>query len=97
MPNLETEALLRERIDDLSTQMLIAASDGEASGGCPETFPAALADLGLLFPDFRQQVRDAPRVLLIVRRVSIDLGFDGGTRQGLLLCDFCARGGEATV
>src|SRR5947199_4967849 len=45
MSNLQTESLLRERIDDLSTQMLIAASDGEGSGGCAETFPAALADL----------------------------------------------------
>src|SRR5947199_4897566 len=45
MPTLETESLLRERIDDLSTQMLIAASDGQASGGCPDTFPAALAEL----------------------------------------------------
>ena len=45
MSNLETESLLRERIDDLSTQMLIAASDAEASRGWPETFPAALAEL----------------------------------------------------
>jgi len=46
---------------------------------------SALADLGLLFSDFRQQVRNAARVLLIVERVAIDLGFDGGTRQGRLL------------
>src|SRR5436190_1640598 len=45
MPNLETESLLRERIDDLSTLILIAASDAEAPAACPRTFPAALAEL----------------------------------------------------
>src|SRR5580765_2675363 len=44
MPNLETESLLRERIDDLATQLLLAASGGE-DAGCAGTFPAALAEL----------------------------------------------------
>ena len=44
MPNLETESLLRERIDDLSTQLLIAVQDGEAPGRAA-TFSAALAEL----------------------------------------------------
>jgi two-component system chemotaxis sensor kinase CheA len=44
MPNPETEAHLRERIDDLSTRLLIG--DAEVSSGGPETFLAALAELG---------------------------------------------------
>ena len=46
MPNPEIESLLRERIDDLSTRLLIEEADPEASGGSPETFLAALAELG---------------------------------------------------
>jgi len=43
MPNRETESLLRERIDDLSTRLLMEAPDGEPSG--PATFADALAEM----------------------------------------------------
>src|SRR5208283_712593 len=46
MPNPETESLLRERIDDLSTRLLIGDTCPGTSGGGPETFLAALAELG---------------------------------------------------
>ena len=45
MPNLETESLLRERIDDLSTRLLIEAPDGKASGDRAAAFADALAEL----------------------------------------------------
>jgi two-component system, chemotaxis family, sensor kinase CheA len=45
MPNPETESLLRERIDDLSTRLLLNEPASEALGGGPETFLAALAEL----------------------------------------------------
>ena len=46
MPNPEMELLLRERIDDLSTRLLIEEPGLEVLGGGPETFLAALAELG---------------------------------------------------
>src|SRR5271169_3614851 len=42
MPNPEMESLLRERIDDLSTRLLI---EGPGADGGSETFQAALAEL----------------------------------------------------
>jgi two-component system chemotaxis sensor kinase CheA len=45
MPNTETESLLRERIDDLSTRLLIGDTCPGASGGVPEQFLAVLAEL----------------------------------------------------
>ncbi len=46
MPNPEIESLLRERIDDLSTRLLIEEPGPEALGGGPGTFLAVLAELG---------------------------------------------------
>jgi len=46
MPNPEIELLLRERIDDLSTRLLIEEPGPEALGSGPETFLATLAELG---------------------------------------------------
>ena len=45
MPNPEMESLLRERIDDLSTRLLIEGPGAEASAGGSQTFQAALAEL----------------------------------------------------
>jgi len=44
MPNPEVESLLRERIDDLSTQLLMAEPD-ETGDAHPEVILAALADI----------------------------------------------------
>ena len=49
---------------------------------------AALLNRGFLILDFGEQVHHAARILLEVRRVSVDLGFNNGTRQGLLLQEF---------
>jgi two-component system chemotaxis sensor kinase CheA len=46
MPNPETESLLRERIDDLSTRLLIEGPGLEAVGGGAETFLTEIAKLG---------------------------------------------------
>lgn len=52
MPNAEITALLRERIDNLNTRLLIgelsemAEVSGTSAGAGPESFFAALADLG---------------------------------------------------
>jgi two-component system chemotaxis sensor kinase CheA len=46
MPNPEIESLLRERIDDLATRLLIEEPGPEAWGGGPETFLGPLAELG---------------------------------------------------
>jgi len=46
MPNPEIEPLLRDRIDDLLTRLLIEEPGPEALGGGPGTFLAALAELG---------------------------------------------------
>jgi len=45
MPNPEMESLLRERIDDLSTRLMIEGPGAEASGDGSPTFQAALAEL----------------------------------------------------
>ncbi len=45
MPNPEMESLLRERIDDLSTRLMIEGPGAEAPGGGSQTFQAALAEL----------------------------------------------------
>ena len=49
---------------------------------------AALLNFGFLVLDFGEQVHHAARILLEVRRVSVDLGFNNGTRQGRLLSGF---------
>jgi two-component system chemotaxis sensor kinase CheA len=46
MPNPETESLLRERIDDLSTRLLIEGPGLGAVGGGAETFLTEIAKLG---------------------------------------------------
>ncbi len=46
MPNPEIESLLRERIDDLSTRLLIEEPGLEALGGGPAPYLAALAEIG---------------------------------------------------
>ena len=46
MPNPEIESLLRDRIDDLSTRLLIEGPGAETSTGGSQTFQAALAELG---------------------------------------------------
>jgi two-component system chemotaxis sensor kinase CheA len=46
MPNPEMESLLRERIDDLSTRLLIEGPGTEAQGDGSDNFLAALAELG---------------------------------------------------
>jgi hypothetical protein len=61
---------------------------------------AALLDLDFLILDFSDQINHAPSIRFVVRRVSIDLGFDNGTRQGRLLIRFSRRDaqrGESTV
>src|SRR5437588_9096202 len=45
MPNPEIQSLLRERIDDLSTRLLIGDTGVPASGGDPEDFLAALVEI----------------------------------------------------
>ena len=45
MPNPEMESLLRERIDDLSTRLMIEGPGAEASGKGSRTFQAALEEL----------------------------------------------------
>jgi two-component system chemotaxis sensor kinase CheA len=45
MPNQEKESDLRERIDDLSTRLLIGVSGPRSPGGSLKRFKAALADL----------------------------------------------------
>lgn len=52
MPNSETESILRERIDDLSTQLLMGVPGQRDSDGGLKPFLAALAELG-------QQAREA--------------------------------------
>jgi hypothetical protein len=60
----------------------------------------ALLDRDLLILDFSDQIHQPAGILFIVRRISIDLRFDNGTRQVWLLTKFRGRdvrSGETTV